>query len=101
VPATRGRGILKERPYKGKNASPASSARARSAVARDLRSVPSQWHSHTAVLWHDAPPLGHSSPALQEAGLSPQLTEHPPQVPRGEEGGALQELSRAALSPPD
>ncbi|HTL19707.1 MAG TPA: hypothetical protein VL220_03225 [Steroidobacteraceae bacterium] len=30
--------------------------------------------------------------------MSPQLTEHPGQVPRGEEGGALQEFS-AALSP--
>ena len=100
MPATRGRGILKERPYKGKNASLAF-ARAKSAVARHRRCLPPQWHSHTAVLWHEAPPLGHSSPALQEAGLSPQLTEHPPQVPRGEEGGALQEFTCAALSPPD
>ena len=29
---------------------------------------------------------------MQEACLSPQLTEQPPQLPRGEEAGALQEL---------
>jgi hypothetical protein len=29
---------------------------------------------------------------VQEAGRSPQLTEQPPQLPRGEEAGTLQEL---------
>jgi hypothetical protein len=48
-----------------------------------------------------APPLGHSSPDLHEACLSPQFTEQPPQVPRGEEGDAAQELFPAALSEPD
>jgi hypothetical protein len=55
------------------------------------RSLP-QWHSQTAVFRHEGPPLGHSSPGVQEACLSPQLTEQPPQLPRGEEAGALQEL---------
>ena len=57
-----------------------------------------QWHSHTAVLWHEGPPLGHSSPGVQEAALSPQLTEQPPQLPRGREGGTLQELPRPSRS---
>jgi hypothetical protein len=58
----------------------------------------SQWHSHTAVFRHEAPPLGHSSPGVQAAALSPQLTEQPPQLPRGLEGGALQEFSCVARS---
>ena len=52
---------------------------------------------------HAAPPLGHSSPRVHEACLSPQFTEHPPQVPRGEEGGAVQELTcpfRSAVAGP-
>jgi hypothetical protein len=59
-----------------------------------------QWHSHTAVLWHEGPPLGHSSPGVQEAALSPQLTEQPAQLPRGREGGALQELLCPSRSVP-
>jgi hypothetical protein len=35
------------------------------------------------------------------ASLSPQLTEQPPQLPRGVEGGALQELTCALRSPLD
>jgi hypothetical protein len=50
---------------------------------------------------HAAPPLGHSSPDLHEACLSPQSTEQPPQVPRGEEAEAVQELVAAAFSEPD
>jgi hypothetical protein len=49
---------------------------------------------------HAAPPLGHSSPDLHEACLSPQFTEQPPQVPRGEEADAVHELLPAALSEP-
>ncbi len=37
---------------------------------------------------------------MQNASLSPQLTEQPPQLPRGEEGGTLQELLCAAPSTP-
>jgi len=62
---------------------------------------PSQWHSQTAVLRHEAPPLGHSSPGVHEAVLSPQFTEHPLQLPLGEELGALQELLCAARSEGD
>jgi hypothetical protein len=43
-----------------------------------------------AGFWHEGPPEGHSSPATQMASLSSQLTEQPPQLPRGEEAGALQ-----------
>lgn len=50
---------------------------------------------------HAAPPLGHSSPDLHEACLSPQSTEQPPQVPRGEEADAVQELLPTALAEPD
>ena len=57
-----------------------------------------QWHSQTAVFRHEAPPLGHSSPGVQEACRSPQLTEQPPQLPRGEEAGALQEWPRGLPS---
>jgi hypothetical protein len=35
------------------------------------------------------------------ASLSPQFTEQPPQLPRGLEGGALQELTCPAPSVPD
>ena len=45
-----------------------------------------------AVLWHEGPPEGHSSPGTQIASLSPQFTEHPPQLPRGVDAGAPQEL---------
>ena len=34
------------------------------------------------------------------ASLAPQFTEHPPQLPRGEEGGALQELPSMLRSVP-
>ncbi len=40
---------------------------------------------------------------MQEACRSPQLTEHPPQLPRGEEGGTLQEFTcplRSVLAGP-
>ena len=60
----------------------------------------SQWHSHTAVLWHEGPPAGHSSPGVQEAALSPQFTEQPPQLPRGREGGTLQVLPSPSRSVP-
>ena len=43
-----------------------------------------------------AAPLGHSSPDLHDACLSPQFTEQPPQLPRGEEAGAVHELAPAA-----
>ena len=79
MPDTRGRGILKERRGKGKS-------------RRIVLVAPSQRHAHTAVFWHEGPPEGHSSPGTQIASLSPQLTEQPPQLPRGLEGGALQEL---------
>jgi hypothetical protein len=45
-----------------------------------------------AVFWHEGPPEGHSSPARHIASLSPQSTEHPPQLPRGVEAGALHEF---------
>ena len=57
------------------------------------RGASSQWHAHMAAFWHEGPPEGHSSPATQIASLSPQFTEQPPQLPRGLEGGAVQELS--------
>jgi hypothetical protein len=60
----------------------------------------SQWHAHMAVFWHEGPPEGHSSPGTQMASLSPQLTEQPPQLPRGLEGGALQELTCPSRSVP-
>ena len=60
-----------------------------------------QWQVHMAVFWHDGPPEGHSSPAMQMASLSPQFTEQPPQAPRGLEGGALQELTCPSRSEPD
>lgn len=78
APATRGRGILKERRGKGK---------------AERRVAVTQRQAHLAVFWHEGPPEGHSSPGTQMASLAPQFTEHPPQLPRGEEGGALQELS--------
>jgi hypothetical protein len=53
-----------------------------------------------AVFRHEAPPLGHSSPGVQEACWSPQLTEQPAQLPRGEEGGTLQELPCPPWSEP-
>ena len=34
------------------------------------------------------------------ASLSPQFTEHPPQLPRGEEGGTVQELPCESRSVP-
>jgi hypothetical protein len=34
------------------------------------------------------------------ASLSPQFTEHPPQLPRGFDGGALQELTWPSRSAP-
>jgi hypothetical protein len=45
-----------------------------------------------AVFWHEGPPEGHSSPGTHMASLSPQFTEHPPQLPRGDEAGTLHEL---------
>ena len=53
-----------------------------------------------AVFRHEGPPLGHSSPVMQDACRSPQFTEQPPQLPRGEEGGTLQELPGAPRSEP-
>jgi hypothetical protein len=80
VPDTRGRGILKERRIKGKS-------------QRVVLVAASQRHAHTAVFWHEGPPEGHSSPGIHIASLSPQFTEQPPQLPRGWEGAALQELT--------
>ena len=51
-----------------------------------------------AVFWHEGPPEGHSSPGTQMASLFPQFTEHPPQLPRGAEAGALHELPPEARS---
>jgi hypothetical protein len=51
-----------------------------------------------AVLWQEGPPEGHSSPGTQMASLAPQFTEQPGQLPRGVEGGTLQELLPAAPS---
>jgi hypothetical protein len=85
VPDTRGRGILKEPRCKGKS-------------GRAVPAASFQWHAHMAVFWHEGPPEGHSSPGSQMASLSPQVTEQPPQLPRGLEGGALQELTCPALS---
>jgi hypothetical protein len=39
---------------------------------------------------HEPPPPGHSSPAVHAAGLSPQLTVQPAQIPFGSDAGALQ-----------
>jgi hypothetical protein len=39
---------------------------------------------------HEPPPPGHSSPAVHDAGLSPQLTVQPAQIPFGIDAGALQ-----------
>ncbi len=106
MPVTRGRGILKERQCKGKGTPRRLDPLLKCPVQRTTACVRcrvpedspggigrDQWHSHTAVFRHEAPPLGHSSPGAQKAGLSPQLTEQPPQVPRGLEGKALQEFS--------
>lgn len=57
-----------------------------------------QRHAHMAAFWHEGPPEGHSSPATHMASLSPQFTEHPPQLPRGVEAGALHELLWEARS---
>ncbi|HEV8018794.1 MAG TPA: hypothetical protein VGP32_09585 [Steroidobacteraceae bacterium] len=50
-----------------------------------------QRHSHTAVFMQEALPPGHSSPVVHDACWSPQLTEQPPQIPFGNDTGALQE----------
>jgi hypothetical protein len=52
----------------------------------------SHWQAQRASVMQMALPPGISDPGVQDAVWAPQLTEHPAQLPCGEDFGALQVL---------